>query len=68
MHRQRSKQARQALHEIVRECVRGQRLGYGLTEDQAVAASVELINNGLVHIECEEGSWYRIVPSAGNVT
>lgn len=45
------------------ECraLRGHGLGSGLTEDQAVAASVELIDNGLVHVECEDGSWYRPV-------
>lgn len=61
MTRQGSKEARQALWEIVRECVRGQGLEGTLTEDQAVAASVELIDNGFAHIECEDGCWYRLV-------
>lgn len=61
MHRQHSNAARESLREIVRGCVRGQELGDGLPEDQVVAASVELIDNGFAHIECEDGCWYRLV-------
>ena len=61
MRRQHPNEARQALQEIVRECVRGQGIGDGLTEEQVVAASIDLIDNGFAHIECEGGCWYRLV-------
>lgn len=55
--------AQRVLREIVRECLQTQQLGQDLPDEDAVSAAFELIEHGLMRLEHDGESAYRLMPT-----